>query len=414
MVVIKTKARWYMKIRILFGMIFSAALMALSGCGGGGGDGTPVTPATPTVVSGVAAKGQFTIGKVDIYGVDSVTSGKGTLLKTTSLDALGAYTADIGSYQGPILIEVSGSYKDEATGTTMVVAPTTPLRVAISNAAGNVSAMVTPLTEMAVKKMNNVFTKTAVDTINGNIATTFKVEDITKTKPVDATNAASATATAAERNQSLVLAAISQMVKNSGGNLDDVLKGMADDITGSTLADKSIAAFKTAMFDFMSDPAKNKTGITDPGNSLIHLFPFKLAHLKISTAGLVDPAAKIGGIDFTFNLPTGVTLTKDAISNKVSPGVVVVSGVAAAAGTTSISLATLNLQALRTVLANGQGFGVGEFVDISCTIPATVTTSVADLKTAFTTAITSATVSATDLAGAPIPAVSLTAVVDVF
>src|SRR6185369_506838 len=98
------------------------------------------------------------------------------------------------------------------------------------------------------------------------------------------------------------------------------------------------------------------------------------------------------------------------ITNQVTPGTVVVSGVAAAAGTTSISLATLNLQALRTVLANAQGFGAGEFVDVSCTIPAGNLAKAAD----FTTAITAATVSATDLKGAPITGATLSAVVDVF
>jgi hypothetical protein len=404
-----------MKIKILSGMILSAALMALSGCGGGGGGGsTPVTPAAPTVVSGVAAKGQFISGKVDIFGVDAVTSGKGALLKTTSLDALGTYSADISPYTGPILVEVSGSYKDEATGATVTIAATTPLRVAISNAAGNVSAMVTPLTELAVLKMNNVFTKTAVDTINGNIATAFKLDDITKTKPIDATLAAPATATAAEKNQSLVLATVSQMVKNSGNTLDKVLADMAADITGSTLADKSTAGFKTAMFDFVSS-ANNKTDTTvaNIATSPVNIGSFKLAHLKISTAGLVAPA-KIGGIDFTFSLPAGVTLSKDPLTNQVTPGVVVVSGDAAAAASTSISLATLNGQALRTVLASSAGFGAGEFVDISCTVPAGNTATAADFAAAITSAATGTTVFATDSTGTQIPGISLSAVVDVF
>lgn len=97
-------------------------------------------------------------------------------------------------------------------------------------------------------------------------------------------------------------------------------------------------------------------------------------------------AAKIGGVDFTFNLPAGVTLSKDTITNQVSPGVVIVSGAAAAAGNTSISLATLDLQSLRTVLSNAQGFAAGEFINISCTAPAASTVTAAD----FTTTITSA------------------------
>src|SRR6185369_3973788 len=98
------------------------------------------------------------------------------------------------------------------------------------------------------------------------------------------------------------------------------------------------------------------------------------------------------------------------ITNQVTPGTVVVSGVAAAAGTTNISLATLNLQALRTVLANAQGFGAGEFVDISCTIPAGSTLTGTD----FSTAIQSANVLATDATGTPISNVTLSADVAVF
>src|SRR6185369_16682529 len=94
------------------------------------------------------------------------------------------------------------------------------------------------------------------------------------------------------------------------------------------------------------------------------------------------------------------------ITNQVTPGTVVVSGVAAVTGTTSISLASLNLQALRTVLANAQGFGAGEFVDITCTLPAGSTLTAAD----FTTAMQSATLTAFGIqpVGGVIPGVTLT------
>src|SRR6185369_9245896 len=118
----------------------------------------------------------------------------------------------------------------------------------------------------------------------------------------------------------------------------------------------------------------------------------KIAHLKISTQGL-PVGVKIGGMDFTINLPAGITLSKDAVTNQVSPGAVIIAGVAAATGSTSISLATLDVQTLRTVLANAQGFGAGEFVDISCTIPAGVTVT-AD---SFTAPISAATPVVSDL-----------------
>lgn len=404
-----------MKIKILVGMIISAALMALTGCGGG--DSAP-----PTIVSGVAAKGLFINGTVQVFAINSATGDKeATPRRTVTFDPLapGVYSADISPYTGPILIEVSGTYRDEATG--LDVTTTTPLRAAIANAAGNVTAMVTPLTELAVrsaKKTSGALTVASINSANAAIAALFKVADITKTKPVDATTAAAATATAAEKDQSLVLATISQLMKNQGKTLDTVLTDLTAGIsvtgTTATMDDTTTAGFKTALFDFMTDTTKNNTGITDIATTPLNIGTFKIAHLKISTANL--PAnTTIGGIDFTFTLPTGVTLTKDAITNQVSAGVVVVSGVAAAADTTSISLSTLNGQALRTVLANAQGFGAGEFVDISCTIPASVTTSAADLKTAFSTAIAaSSPLTVTDTAGASIAAVTITAEVDVF
>jgi len=260
-------------------------------------------------------------------------------------------------------------------------------------------------------------TKSIIDTMNANVAALFKVDDIITTKPVDATTAASATATAVEKNQSLALAAISQLVKNSAGKtLAQVLDDMSADITPDSttpanvrMADRSVAGFKTAMFDFVNDTAHNQTGIKDIAGAP-SVGDLKLAHLQISAATL-PVGAKIGGIDFTFNLPTGVTLSKDAATpNLVSPGVVVVSGVAATTGTTNVSLATLNQQALRTVLANAQGFGAGEFVDITCTVP----TGNAATAANFSTAIQSATVSATDATGTPIPGVSITAAVDLF
>lgn len=404
-----------MKIRTLFGMMITGALLALYGCGGGGGG---AAPATPTVVSGVASKGQFLNGTVKLFAIDPATGAKeATPRRTITLDPLapGVYTADISPYTGPVLVEVFGTYKDEATGLDKTVLEATPLRTAIADAKGNTTAMVTPLTELAVRnaiKTSGALTAVSINNANTNIATLFKVADITTTKPVDATTAAAATATSAEKELSLVLATVSQLMKNSGGTLDKVLTDLTTDISvsGTTvaMADTSTAGFKTALFDFMGS-TNNKTQVTDINAVPINIGTFKIAHLKISAAGLAA-AAKIGGIDFTFSLPTGVTLTKDAITNQVTPGVVVVSGVAAASGTTSISLSTLNAQALRTVLANAQGFGNGEFVDISCTVPAGVTATAAS----FTSAITAAVPTVTDTTGAPITGVTLSATVDVF
>jgi hypothetical protein len=306
-------------------------------------------------------------------------------------------------------VEVSGTYKDEATGQPVVMAATDPpIRAMIANATGNTTAMVTPLTELAAKKVGAVITASVITTMNTNIATLFKLDDITQTKPVDATDAATAAASAGQKNYALALAAVSQLVKNSGGKLDDVLTGLATDINGTTMAEKSTVGFKTAMFDFMKS-ANNKTGITDAATNPFNASTPKVGRIQISAQGLAA-TAKIGGIDFTINLPAGVTVSADA-SKQATAGSVTVSGVAVADTTnTNISIATFTAPALRLVLANAKGFGAGQFVNVSSSLPAGSTVTAADI----TAAVAAATVTATDLTGAPLTGVTLTATVDVF
>ena len=396
-----------MKIRILLGMFISLAALAVAGCGGGGGGGAA------TVVSGVAAKGLFVSGTVKVYGVNATSAARGDLLKTVALDATGNYSADITPYTGPVIIEVIGTYKDEATGGQVVMDPAgPPLRAFIGNAAGNTTAMVTPLTEVAAKKIETgAITATVINTVNTNIATLFKVADITATKPVDASDAASAGATAAQKDYALALAGVSQLVKNSAGKpLGQVLTDLAADVSGSgtTMADKAIVSFKTALFDFMKS-ANNKTGVTDPTANPFNAGTFKIALLKISTQG-VGATAKVGAIDFAMNLPAGVTVSADA-AKQTTAGAVELSGVAVADATsTSVTIATFNTPALRVALANAKGFGGVQFVNVSCTLPAGSTVTAAN----FTTAAGAATVTATDLTGAPMTGVTLTTTADIF
>lgn len=421
-------------------MIFSVVMLTLSGCGGGGGGSTPavvVPPGTPTSVSGTPFKGAFDGSKpseVKIFGVDANNiKAANPLVTPTKLDIDGKYgPVNIGTYTGTIVVEVTGTYKDEATGLPVTIKPADPpLRAIISDAKGGDQVVnVTPLTELAARKMGDVLTKPTIDSRNASIAALFNVADIFKTKPVDATNAAaSAAALPEEIKQSLVLAAISQLMTNATDpttglpkTLGQVLDVMSADITvdaanpaNVAMKEGSTLGFKTAMLDFVTVNPLNQSGVKSMDNAPIlstppNVIASKVAHMKISTAGLA-PGSIIGGIEFTLNLPAGVTLINDPTTFEVAPGVVVASGVAAVTGTNRISTATFHLPALKILLANAQGFGAGEFINISCTIPATVTTSVAALKTAFTTAIkaASATVTATDLKGAPILGVTLAA-----
>jgi len=391
-----------MKINILLGMFFSLAALTVAGCGGGGGGG-----AATTTVAGTAMKGLFTEGTVKIFAVDPATGSQAaTPLKTDVLKADSTYSMDIGSYTGPIIIEVTGNYKDEASGPNAppVTLPA-PIRAAV-NATGSTTAMVTPLTELAVLKAGNVFTKTSIDKANTDIAAAFKLDSIITTKPVDAASVAAKTAAGAERDYGLLLASVSQIMKKSGGTLPQVLSDLAGGISGSTLTLAAATSIKVGTFDFVTSP-NNQTTVTIDG---LAANPFnaanpKIALMKISTTGL--PAGKtIGGIDFTMNLPAGVTVSADATTKEATGGAVTVSGVAVADATsTSISTATFTAPALRVVLVNAKGFGGGQFVNVASTLPAGSTVTAAQLQAA----VIAATGTATDLTGVPITGVTLTA-----
>jgi hypothetical protein len=195
-------------------------------------------------------------------------------------------------------------------------------------------------------------------------------------------------------------------MKKSGGTLPQVLTDLAGGISGSTLSLAAATSIKVGQFDFVSS-ANNQTTLTVAG---LAANPFnagnpKVALMKVSTAGL--PAGGIiGGIDFTMNLPAGVIVSADATTKEATGGAVTVSGVAVADATsTSISTASFNAPALRVVLANAKGFGGGQFMNVACTLPAGSTVTAAQLQAV----VTAATGTASDLTGAPITGVTLTA-----
>jgi hypothetical protein len=95
-------------------------------------------------------------------------------------------------------------------------------------------------------------------------------------------------------------------------------------------------------------------------------FPTK-AVVKLSTGGSLPSGAQIGGIDVTVTLPQGVTL-KSTTSLTTDDGVVMASG--AATNNTQV-LATYSAATgtapghVRILIANPNGFGIGEFATVN-------------------------------------------------
>jgi hypothetical protein len=275
-------------------------LLALTSCGGGGG------AAADTVLSGVASKGIIRGGSIKVYALNADGS-KGALLKETTTDDNGVYSANIGQYHGAVLVEASGSYTDEATGAASAVPAAAPLRVALDSVSGAVSAAVTPLTELAVQMGEDLTTGRLrvadLATNNGLVAAAFKV-DILKTMPADALTA-STTTTEAQKEHALVLAAFAQLMLSQGKDLHTVIAEIKDSIgTDGKIAIQVAAQFQAALVNFAKSSA-NKTGVTDISSTTLINIGGTSRALTVSVAGT---ASLIAGIELDVVLPPGVTV----------------------------------------------------------------------------------------------------------
>lgn len=354
-----------MKLKNLVVMTIATLALALSGCGGGGGVQTPVS----NTVSGVASKGLIKNGtnNVKVYALNSDGS-KGTLLATASTGANGEYAAGVGSWAGAVLVEVSGTYSDEATGQPVTISADKPLRAAYDNVAGSVTVAVTPLTELAVQKAGSALTKEKIKKANAEVSTFFNV-DIIATKPVDAVEATLSGATQAQKNYTLALAAVSQMA--TGGTADAVFSVLTTIQTDNDPA-KTAAQFTQALNDFTVN-SNNQTGVTPA------TIPAELVNVGSTTAlvslSVSGVSENVYGVNLTLDLPSGVTLVAGA-DGSVSPSLL--SLVVPAAGSSVISgkytaASGSTPGKLQIALISSGGFAPGAFVTVACAVAQGVT-----------------------------------------
>lgn len=347
-------------------------LLLLAACGGGGSSNNAavvpaVTPNTTSdsVISGIASKAPID-GTVAIYAL-TADGSKGALLKGGVSLSKGDYAVNIGKYDIPVIIEVSGSYTDEATGAVLTLAK--PLRAALASSAVATKIAVTPLTELAVQKAEQkVGALSSSNIIEGNklVSDIFKF-DIISTQPVAPTDAA---AIAAVKNQSqkdytLALAAISQLSKTQGVPLAATLASVAGNISPSGMTSQTVSNFQKAVTDFISS-AKNLTGITDiAATSLAKINGGSIASYTLALQGSFAVNA-IKGIQFEVVIPPGLTIRSDATSGATSPGIVSVSPTAAASAASLLSWYGPSDGVLHLGLTTSKGVGVGDLVTITC------------------------------------------------
>jgi len=369
-----------MKKYVICRLMLLLVAMTVSACGFGGfNNQSTVVESTgssnsSTKISGVVSKGIFKEGFVEIYAVGA--SAQETLLKTASIGVFGNYSATVNGikgYAGVVVIKAYGSYLDEATGAVLSVAKELPLRAAIVNPPGEVLAMVTPLTELAVRKAlrsGNTLAAADVTAANALVSQLFKV-DILETEPVKPDLSGDGFGNAAtaqeQKDYTLALATVSQLARDSG-TLPNALEILEE--AGSA---EGAHAFRRALVSFLASD-KNLTGVNDIELTNLGSVGGGRLEVKLAVAGRLDPTVMVHGVSLTLGLPPGVTVKGDfTVPGLVGTleGVVEPSGVMAS--TSYVEARYLPASGsiagqVRIALANAGGILLGEFVTVMCEV----------------------------------------------
>lgn len=265
-------------------LLTTLALTIITACGGGG------SATTQGSISGTVTKGPMNNATVMAY---AISNGQiGAQIATATTDANGSFSMTTGSYAGPVMLQVSGgNYTDEAKGTTMNMAPgdvITAVMPTIMAGATISGIQVTPVTAMAqtiAQHMTGGMSDTNIAAANTAMGTYFTVSDILHIQPMNPLVAGSgAGASQDAKNYGMALAAMSQsaLTKNMSSSssmvtalMNDASDGVMDGMANSTAVQMGGMAGGTplpatagtsdlgaAMSAFMTDIAKNKSGIT--------------------------------------------------------------------------------------------------------------------------------------------------------
>jgi len=199
----------------------TAGALLTTACGGGGSSyASNVGSGGTGFVSGVVTKGPVSNTSVTAY---SISGGQmGATIGSTMTDANGNFSMGIGSYAGPVMLQVSGgSFKDEATGTTMSMAQGDVMTAIMPTIAANTNTagiQVTPVTGMAqtlAQSMTGGMTDANIASANAAMGNYFSVSDVLHVAPMNPLVPGSGTGASQDaRNYGMTLAAVSQYAKN--------------------------------------------------------------------------------------------------------------------------------------------------------------------------------------------------------
>jgi len=245
--------------------------------------------ATNSTVSGTAFFGPMSKATMTVYAVDNGVMG--AQIASMATDEQGHFTLPLGSYSGPVMLQMSGGiYTDEATGTDVTMRPGDVMSAAIptvSTGASVTGIWVTPITSMAQARasgMTGGMSDANIAAANAAVGRYFSVSDILHTQPMnpmlagagvsqDALDYGMTLAAMSQYAKSLGMAISSTMVtamtadatdgvmdgKKGGGPISMPMGGM---MGGNMMTSNSgTSDMATAMTSFINSPA-NASGVT--------------------------------------------------------------------------------------------------------------------------------------------------------
>ena len=374
----------------LLKIMLLAATLLMAGCSDHG-----ALPTTQNrIASGYASKGIIKNGTVSAYKIDGAGNKILPLLAQTTTDDTGLYKMSIGAYYGPISIEVSGNYKDEATGQTATISAAAPLKAATMppNDATAITVNVTALTQIAFEQTINQVKSKSIDftaSINATnilVSNSFQVPDILTTKPLDSSTTLSAAATAGEKQYTLVLAAVSQIAANNlpaatvTATSQQLATALAEAVTtlalqlptGGAVATSLQITVATAATEFINNPTVNTTGITvtDPAvQPILAANARKNVTITIAIAHPAAPVPLFGAVHGGLTVPVGMSCQADGLLGELQSLMVntLQSGAYANANFNPVSR-QLTVQSI-----GAAGLSLGDLLAVTCNVPSTMT-----------------------------------------
>ncbi len=398
------------KFKVMVTLTLLIGSLSLFGCGGGGSSattarGTAGANGTSGMISGTAVKGPIMGGTVTAYAVTNGTMGAQLASGTT--DNAGNYSLSIGDYAGSVMLQMSGgTYIDEATGTTVAMAPgdvMTAITPSVMSGGTMTNIQVTPLTSMAQAMANNMaggMTAANITAANTSVGSFFMVSDILHTQPMNPlTSGSGGTATQDMKNYGMAIAAMSQTAKDMGMSssssmvtalMNDAADGVMNGMMGSTpvmmggmmtssmmTSTMGTTGLATEMATFMTS-SMNKSGLTATDMQTL------MDHLTGSATGTIQNGGgtPMNGM-MSGTVYNGMMKTATVMAYSVSSGTM---GAQIASGTTdSMGIFSLSLGSYSgPVMIRTTG---GSYANLATA--ATMTMSSADEMTAIIPTMTS-------------------------